>query len=98
MGSRGGSRSVDSRQCQMKGRAVVGVCGGPEAPAVPLDDRPADRQTHAEPARLRGVERVEEAVVVEAAAADAPGLHRDDRAPAMVEGLAGWPGDQPPLL
>src|ERR1700736_2802797 len=86
-----GWSSADSRQREVKGGAVVRVRGGPQAAAVSLDDRPADRQPHAEPARLRGVERVEEPVGLEPAEADAAVLHRDDRARAIVDELAGRP-------
>jgi len=57
-----------------------------------------DRQTHAEPARLRGVERVEQAIGLEPAEADAAVLHRDDRARPIADRLAGRPDDEPALL
>src|SRR5260370_32380317 len=82
----------------MKSRAVVGVCGGPEAAAVPLDDRSADRQTQAEPARLRGVERVEQAIGLEPAEADTAVLHRDDWARWIADRLAGRPDHEPAPL
>lgn len=46
------------RQCKIKCRAAVPVVFRPQAPAVSLDDGPADGKTHAKSVPFGGVERL----------------------------------------
>src|SRR5215510_16185984 len=48
---RGGTRLA--RELDEEGEPPIRICGGTDRPAVRLDDRAADRQTHAEPPGLR---------------------------------------------
>src|SRR5207253_8229548 len=50
------------RQCRLKYCPPRLICTGPQLAAVRLDDRPADRQTHAQSGGLGGVEGLENAV------------------------------------
>ena len=50
------------RQCKLKYCPPRLICTGPQPAAVRLDDRPADRQTHAQAGRLGGVKGLENAV------------------------------------
>jgi hypothetical protein len=61
----------------------------PESPCMRIDDRAADRQTHAEPTRLRRVERQEQTGILVSAEAYAGILDGDDRPGAIVR--ARWP-------
>src|SRR5207248_5553273 len=50
------------RQCKLKYCPPWLICTGPQPATVRLDDRPADRQTHAQAGRLGGIESLENAV------------------------------------
>ena len=50
------------RQGELKGCTLAEIARGPNPSAVSLDDRMADRKSHAHPVGLGGVERVEHAV------------------------------------
>src|SRR5437868_8586016 len=56
--------ALGSRQFELKDRAAA--CGGrdPDAAAMTLDDRAADRKPHSHPARLAREKRVEDALSV----------------------------------
>src|SRR5271156_5408198 len=53
-------RRIFAGQREMKGCAAAGVRGDPQAAAVRLDDRPADRESHAGALWFRGKEWVED--------------------------------------
>lgn len=48
------------RQREVRGSATVGVVFDPDAPAVAIDDAPADRQSDAQAGRLAGEEGCED--------------------------------------
>ena len=65
---------------------------------MPLDDGAADRQSHAEAARLRRVKGVEQKGGLGLAEADAGIFDGDDRPRAIVERFEGRADDEPAAL
>jgi hypothetical protein len=58
----------------------------------------ADRQAHAQAARFRRVERLEQAIGLQLAEPDARVLDRDDRPRVIIDGLVRAADDEPPPL
>src|SRR5205814_3989510 len=92
------SSSSHRRQSEVEGGAVARVRRRPESSPVPIHDGAADRKPHAQPTRLRRIERLEQARRLGLAEADARILDRDDRPEAIVTLLEGRAHDQPAPL
>src|SRR5262245_31856788 len=57
-----GAAELGVGQGEREGRAAVGIATRPQAAAIGLDDRAADREPHPEPTRFGREERVEDAI------------------------------------
>ena len=52
------------RQCELKRRAGTVVIGGPQPPAMSINDRTANRESHAHTTGLSGKERSEQPIYI----------------------------------